>query len=720
MSSSGVNHFLQANQDGNLAAVKHWCHHKKASEEHNTLLQQGFEIACRYNNLEVVKFYGAACRALINLNPIFSYKYIFWYCQPLYQELMKLLVSWNTLEYYELLHNRELVYTIVSRSDAATLSQLLSIVPQEWRFYLVDTFAISMAAENGDSSVVQVLLESKSSTCNIHENKAGVLFNALHSQNLDTITCVCSPTYTQNQDLFLMSTTDIIDILQELFCARRHDILQFLHQTFDNTCNTDDFLWNELTFITACEHGDTEFLMWLLHCKPSIELSYLQEKGFRDACSGGHLKLAQWFFMANPDTDAAAENDDAFARACHNGHLSVAKWLWELSQGMIDVGQDDDLIFRKCLSNACPPMLTHAACCEVLHWLLTIRPSVNLSTYGLDGFEAVVRTENITLLQWYLRGHPSFDISLYNHRPFTIVCYQGKTSLLQAFVEQIPEYDVTVSNNVAFANAVSSGSLEVCQWILQRIQSQAAVAHPLILNDTYFNTCCTEGHRHILEWLWSLTGVPLQDSRRVGLVTFDMFREACASGDLDFVCWCYDRRVDSLDLSKHNDILFRDAAQLNLLSIMKFLLQRKPDIDITANNHEAFKAACLPDRSPGPALWLQSLHRDYHVRVEEYWEGEHQRVRVASFSIHRQLVIEGEVLLNVGSGQQACPICYTSAVDLLTDCGHYFCTACLEKTLRITENKGCPLCRTDFKTCKSIHWCSSSSSSSSLSVSVSL
>ena len=678
-------------------------------------IQEAFEVACRNNHIPIVQF---LCKhfSKIDLNPIFSYKYIFYYCQPSYHALTQFLLQQKPLPEYTLVHNKELLYTIVNKNDAHTLQSFLSLVPASWKHQIVDVFSLEMATEKGFNVIVEILLESISPWVDIHENKASLLFNALHSQDLATIQAVCSSKYTRNEDLYQMSELDMGDILEELFCAQKCDILMYLHKTFDNTKDDyENFQFNEMTFVIACEYGNIEFLCWLLHHKPTIDLSYLNEMGFRRACSGGHLKLAKWFLLANPDTDIGASNHGAFAGACRCGHLSMAKWLWTFVNDELvhpDHTTTVNSIVLNCIKNAAASSLLHHKCLTVLDWLLAVLPSVNLSCYEFDGFKHIVQTQQPKLLSWYLTHHPTFDTSMNDGSPFKLLCHYGNINLLKTFIAIRPTYDVTYDNNAGFMEAVESGHLNVCQWLCSTIQSTKAVSHPLVLTDKHFNVCCSTANRELLKWMWSFVGVQENETRTTTtvcrLVTFDMFREACASGDLDFVRWCFARKMDSWDLSEYDNILFRDAAQLDCLPIMQFLKTQKPDMDITANNHEAFKAVCTQGRSSQAAVWLQSLHRDYHLTLERYWEDGQQLSRVVSFSIHRKLVIKGDVKVHRSASaplhESKCPICIVNDVSVKTDCGHCFCISCLRKTLRITDSKVCPLCRTDFNFCNTIQW----------------
>lgn len=92
-----------------------------------------------------------------------------------------------------------------------------------------------------------------------------------------------------------------------------------------------------------------------------------------------------------------------------------------------------------------------------------------------------------------------------------------------------------------------------------------------------------------------------------------LFQAACIDGHLHIVQWLIQVKPD-IDISERNEQAFRFACDYNHLQLANWFLQVKPDINISAENDEAFCSACFEDRVK-IAQWLHQI-RPYHYILE--------------------------------------------------------------------------------------------------------
>lgn len=93
------------------------------------------------------------------------------------------------------------------------------------------------------------------------------------------------------------------------------------------------------------------------------------------------------------------------------------------------------------------------------------------------------------------------------------------------------------------------------------------------------------------------------------------FSDACANGHLEVAEWLLQVKPD-INISASNEDAFRMSCINGHLNVAKWLLQRKPDIDIAAIDGFAFNGACSR-RHLDVVKWLASLNPDYKIINED-------------------------------------------------------------------------------------------------------
>ena len=145
-----------------------------------------------------------------------------------------------------------------------------------------------------------------------------------------------------------------------------------------------------------------------------------------------------------------------------------------------------------------------------------------------------------------------------------------------------------------------------------------------------------------------------------------------------------------INISAENDEAFREACSYGHTDIAKWLLLIKPDIDISVENDEAFREACLNGYTD-VAKWFIELNPQKYV--VEIING-----KITSFQINKTLSLLSEII-NLNEIKE-CAICYIEQSNIITNCNHEFCHRCIN--LWYTVNKNCPYCRTLLTNCNKI------------------
>lgn len=218
-----------------------------------------------------------------------------------------------------------------------------------------------------------------------------------------------------------------------------------------------------------------------------------------------------------------------------------------------------------------------------------------------------------------------------NNKEFSNVCYNGELDK----ATQLLEKGITNANYLeeGFRFACANGHLDVAQLILHT-NPNIDIASKY---DYAFRHSCKNNHSQVAEWLCSLRQCLYEISydangkTKCGIRKEEtVFREACLQGYLDTAKWVLKLKPnvkigrDVLGLTLYfyrfeiakwlttirtnydYQEAFRCAYLTNQLEAVQWLLEIKPDIDISALDHHAFRCACIR-KNLAMATWIQSL-----------------------------------------------------------------------------------------------------------------
>ena len=124
---------------------------------------------------------------------------------------------------------------------------------------------------------------------------------------------------------------------------------------------------------------------------------------------------------------------------------------------------------------------------------------------------------------------------------------------------------------VAFRLACEKGYLDIAQWLLQ-IKPEIDWSRPAGLTHSLFISC-VYGHLHLAQWLYQLYNKPDEISVNINIV----FIYTCSNGHLEVAKWLLSV-FPSIDISHDEHCAFRWAYVEGHYHIVKWLQSLKPDV----------------------------------------------------------------------------------------------------------------------------------------------
>jgi hypothetical protein len=320
-------------------------------------------------------------------------------------------------------------------------------------------------------------------------------------------------------------------------------------------------------------------------------------------------------------------------------------------------------------------------------------------------------------------------------------------------------YPNVIKYNWAIVWACQGGYIEIANWLYEKRQD-----YPLYIWEFAFMWSCMYGKLDVVKWIYSVkpeininADCGNNDDTGFENANVNGFTMACTSGELDVAKWlleidpiktlsgidefdtfalvCKERKYSNdiagksydpvsmlkwlleikpdINISKNNEMAFYYACvfgnidtakwllkiktDINIiiynnyifrksssnLEIIRWLLEIKPDIDIEMNNHEVFKNACENNGYEAVKFLVLLNPTKYFVKFTEWGS-------IESWKIYINYIRKQTVEIKL-SDVQGCPICMDKKSQVITNCKHSFCVKCIKKICE-SENK-CPFCR---------------------------
>ncbi len=247
-------------------------------------------------------------------------------------------------------------------------------------------------------------------------------------------------------------------------------------------------------------------------------------------------------------------------------------------------------------------------------------------------------------------------------------CVNGYIELAQWLCLINPDAINSINNEYIFYDICATGNVETAQWFIN-------IPCPDINMDLAFRIACIHNNLKIAQLIYNI--YPTVDISRND---DDIFRTSCTNGFLELAQWIFSIKPDIINnISLLDDWLFRETCIRGKLNVLKWLLLIKPDIDISAKDNYAFREICK-DNQIQIAQWFVSISPDYHITI-------------INDTISSYYVVKTIPCIplpdDITPPKESCPICYENNCNIITNCNHFYCDACIQTY----TGKNCPMCR---------------------------
>lgn len=261
------------------------------------------------------------------------------------------------------------------------------------------------------------------------------------------------------------------------------------------------------------------------------------------ACENGYLNIVQSLLFMKPDIKIYTNDKCIFNQVCCNGHLHVAKYL------------------------------------------LSIEPNNNM--FVNSGFSGACINGHLQLAQYLLSIEPDIDVSADNNNVFNEACGNGHLHVAQWLLSIKP--DIDVSDEMALVYSCNGGHLHIAKWVYSLNKNIQIDKHSY---DEEFAGACYHGYLEMAQWLYSLIPGGITIFSVYSGADCDAFYGALYNGHIHVAQYLLSiatpEEINEIDYENHLIM----ACLLNNFNVVKWLLEIKPNINLSKDNNYAFKMSC--------------------------------------------------------------------------------------------------------------------------------
>jgi glycosyltransferase involved in cell wall biosynthesis len=224
-------------------------------------------------------------------------------------------------------------------------------------------------------------------------------------------------------------------------------------------------------------------------------------------------------------------------------------------------------------------------------------------------------------------GNDVDDDEIYQMRSNLFIdhCRDGFFNTLKLIYEHYPD---VIKYNWAIVWTCTSGHMEIAKWLYEKRQD-----YPMFIWEFAFMWSCMNGELDIIKWIYSVKpniniNADCGDNDDGGFENSDVngFTMACTSGELDVAKWLLEINpietlsgIDEFNTFAYvckqqkftNDI---EGNSYDPILILKWLIEIKPEMNISENNEMAFYYACTFDNIE-TAKWLLEIKPDINISI---------------------------------------------------------------------------------------------------------
>ena len=278
-------------------------------------------------------------------------------------------------------------------------------------------------------------------------------------------------------------------------------------------------------------------------------------------------------------------------------------------------------------------------------------------------------------IKWYINSN--IDSVILNNKFLIKCCEMNNFELVEILLNNIKIIDEDTLYN-CFIQSCHNINIDIVKLIYERYKN--------IINriNTYelLVLCIDDTLYELFKYLYEIL-----NKCDINQNDYYIFKEICKYYDNiniegeTFIDWYYNLNLINIkDLSYNNEEFTYLSCINNNTFMFQWLIEKKPDINISVNNDKIFMECCQEE------LW--NICDLFIILQPEYFKVDYLNGEV-NYSINRVLTLIDNKIKNISI--EICNICMDNNSDCLTKCNHQFCKNCLD--IWYKQNNKCPYCR---------------------------
>lgn len=554
--------------------------------------------------------------------------------------------------------------------------------------------------------------------------------NAIKNENFPEMASICS-----NEDNLKIISPETSKLFNFAFKKNNIKIVKWF-LTFKPSFNIEI---DQNLLYSQYQNNKFEIIKIYLEYNPKCDISII----LKQSLCQGNIEFSNYLLQINPQFEI---DSTIIKKICEKNHVEMLDYLFNKNNQL-----SKDIKIYKSIDNI-----------EILKVFIKYNP---------EFLKQIIEKENLIHQEERLEMIEEYNLSTEIHEIrtnfFIEQCRTNNFEIAKYIYEIYPD---VIKFNWAFIWTCENGHIEIAKWLFEKRQ-ESNVEYPIKIWEKAFIWSCNYGKLDVIKWIYSIkpdininANEGDDDDDDHGDSDINGFTMACLRDKLDVAKWLLE--IDSVKtlsgIDTFNTFAFvckykkfhnkYDNTHFDPLPILKWLLEIKPDINISANNEQAFYNACY-NGSLEIAKWLLEIKPDINISIDNDYifrnscngiytnestikwlleikpdinieANNHEAFKNAceydAIKIIRILIslnptkyyikisdhgniISWKIKINYIRKETIklkeediidCPICLSKKSQVITNCKHQYCFNCIKK-VNEKEYK-CPMCRCEI------------------------